>query len=107
MRTVEKNYKILDVIYKDIDLEFKLYYNVIGDKSKQILNRFEKNYWKQHSSLKQLVYYAYCKNDLRNIKQLNPLFYKNNLIKIYFSSMIATVIIPILKPVRDLFRGKK
>ncbi|MDR3654048.1 MAG: glycosyltransferase family 2 protein [Paludibacter sp.] len=104
MRAVVKNYKILDVIYKDIDIEFKLYYAVIGEKSKKVLKKFEENYWKQHSSLKELVYYAYYKYDLRSIKQLNPLFYKKYLIKIQLSMIIAAIIIPVLKPVRDQFR---
>jgi len=106
MRVVEKNYKILEVMYKDIDLEFKLYYSTIGYKSKEILRVFEHNYWKQNSSLKQLVYYSYYKNDLRTIKQLNYSFYKKHFIKIQLSMLIAALIVPVFKPFRDLIRGK-
>ena len=107
LRVVKKNYNLLEVIYKHVDFEHKLYYDVIGEKSKKILQKFELRFWKKNSSIKQFLIFGVSNYDLRTIKYYNQSFYNKYRIKILVVRLALKVIIPLKKPLRFILKMKK
>lgn len=106
LRVVRKNYHLLEVIFKHANLEHKLYYNVIGEKSKKILEKFEFDFWKKQSSLKQLIKYEMAYKDIMVIKKYNIEFYNKHSIKILFVKLLVKLFSPIKKPIKVILSYK-
>jgi len=101
MTVVEKNYNLLEVVFKHAALEHKLYYNLVGPKSKTILQKFESNFWKKQTSLKQLVVFEVLGHDILTIKKYDDQLYK----KMYFKILAAKALSFVVK--RNKARIKK
>jgi abequosyltransferase len=106
LRIVKKNYNLLEVVYKHADFEHKLYYDVIGEKSKKILEKFETDFWKKNSSLKQLLILGVSNYDLRAIKELNQSFYNKFIIKILIARLAMKLLKPIKRPIKFILKWK-
>lgn len=106
LRVVNKNYNLLEVVFKHADLEHKLYYNIIGEKSKKVLQEFERDFWRKQSSFKQLIRYEIGNNDLRTIKLYNPDFYQNFRTKIDLARVTVKLLKPIKSPIKLILKLK-
>lgn len=102
LRYVEKSYDIMEVTFRHSDLEHKLFFNVIGEKSKKLLSKFESKLYNKIASVKFLVYLGIAKNDLSRIRKINVEFYKQNRFKILFSRFLVKLILVFKKPIKKL-----
>lgn len=76
LRYIEKNYDLMQVTFKDASFEYQLFSNVIGEKSKTILSKFDSRLQHRFTSLKFLLNLGLAKNDLGRIKSINEKYYE-------------------------------
>ncbi|MFD1601607.1 glycosyltransferase [Flavobacterium artemisiae] len=104
LRYMEKNYDLMEVTFRHSDLEHKLFFNVIGEKSKKLLAKFESRINKRFSTVRFFVDLGISNNDLGRIKSINLDFYRKNKIKIFFSKILVKLIMTFKKQIKLLLK---
>lgn len=104
LRYMEKNYDIMEVTFKHSDLEHKLFFNVIGEKSKKLLSKFESRIYDRFTTVRFLIDLGISNNDLGRIKSINLDFYKKNKFKILFSKILVRLILTFKKQIKFLLK---
>lgn len=106
LRYVEKSYDIIDVTFGHSYLEHKLFLNVIGEKSKKLLSKFELKLYKRVTTIKFFVQLGIGNNDLSRIRDVNWEFYKKNRFKLFTAKILLKIIIFYKKPLKKLLNIK-
>lgn len=106
LRYVEKSYDIMQVTFGHSHLEHKLYFSVIGEKSQNLLTKFEKKINKRFTSVMFLVNLGISNNDLSRIKKININYYKKNYLKIITSQVLVKFLLFLKKPLKKILRIK-
>lgn len=99
---VEKNYDIMDVTFRHSYLEHKLYFDIIGEKSKKLLAAFELKLNKRISSIMFFIQLGVNGNNLRRIREINFVFYKKNRLKIFIAELLVSLAIFFKKPLKRM-----
>lgn len=104
LRVVRKNYNLLEVVFKHADFEHKLYYKVIGEKSKKVLEKFELEFWHKQTSMIQLIRYGVAYGDLKVIKSYNEFIYNKYFYRILAARVIVRLLIPFKKQIKAFLK---
>ena len=103
LRIVPKNYNLFDVVFLHTILWFEVCYKSIGEKSKKIVKKEEKKFWKQQTFFFQLIRYEFAEFNLQNLKKYNQKIYQKNRTKILIVKLIVKILMPFKNFIRNVY----